>query len=189
MVALDSLWEGLAENISLDQNDKTKFIGFVSDTVKEYAELAIKDIKMAFEDSFNERASDLLKSYLANLDSFSRDEPLTRDMETEMKQFERTVGVTDRDKSEFRMEISRIVSAWEHLGREFVYTSEARIKYAVEESLLLSNSKIMNGLSRPRFKKQRVGWTQRRRAISVRLQESLEYCEICADDLIKFTEL
>ena len=188
LAALDSLWEGLGENISLDQSNKTRFIGFVSDAVKEYGELAIKDIKMAFEDSFEERAAELLKGYLANVAIFCRNEPTTRDMETEMKQFERTVGVTDRNKAEFRREINQTVSAWEERGRRFTYTSEARIQHAVEESLLLSDGKIGRGLTQPRFPRQRVEWSQRLTSIAIRLQESYGYCEVCAEDVVKFAE-
>ena len=70
LAALDSLWKGMNENISLDQAARTAFITLVTDTIAEYNALAIAEIQRAFEDSFDDTASILLDSYLKSVRAY-----------------------------------------------------------------------------------------------------------------------
>ena len=198
LAALDSLWEGLSENISLEQQDSEKQVVLVADSVQLYNELAIRDVQRAYEECNEQKARDLLGAYLANVTAYielrGKDEERKgrsagqgrAENERDMREIERAIGVTERGKDEFRTEIHEFVTAWRRRGWTFEYTSEPRLQAAIEARLLTPRRKMEKGLSQPRFAKQRVEWAQRRTAIAGRLQESYGYCVVCAEDTIKF---
>ncbi len=186
LAGLDSLWQGLSENVSLDQGDLTKHVGYIELAVKEYSELALKDVQKAFEEAFEDSANMLLDGYLTNVESFLTPGADNRGSEADMREIERSVGVTDRSKQEFRSEIQQIVTSWRRRGRTFTYTSEPRLQSAVEGRLFKSKRVVERGLAQPRFAKQRVEWAQRRSGIANRLQGSYGYCEECAADVISY---
>ena len=57
--ALDSLWHGLRENVSLEESDQPKYLGFVKDAVEEYSERAVREVQRAFAYGFEQSASEL----------------------------------------------------------------------------------------------------------------------------------
>ena len=192
LAALDSLWQGLRENVSLDQQDLAKFAGFLGDTVKEYNELAIKDVQRAFEESFEQAASMLLDGYLDNVATFagaaagSSSGDDTGANERDMLEIERSIGVAERSKDEFRKEVHEIASAWKRKGLEFDYKSDSRLQAAVEAKLFPPRRRLERTLTQPRFARQRVEWARRRSAVANRLVNSYGYCELCAEDLIEY---
>ena len=186
LATLDSMWQGLRENVSLDQGDLAKFVGLVADAVKEYSTFAIRDIQRAFEDSFEQSATVLLDGYLENVTAFCTGEGVDRSNEAEMREIERPVGVTERSKAEFRQEIFHFVSAWKKRGGTFDYTSEPRLRAAIEARLFPTTRVVERGLTQPRFSRQRVEWARRRSAISNRLIDSYGYCSVCAEDLLNY---
>jgi serine protein kinase len=193
LAALDSLWQGLRENISLDQGDLAKYVGFIAESVKEYSVIAIKDVQRAFEESFEQSAAMLLDGYLASVAasaSGSDRGPSADDTvlvsERDMREIERAIGVTERSKREFRQEINQIVSAWKKRGLTFDYTSEPRIRAAIESRLFPAHRKVERALTQPRFAKQRVEWARLRGSVANRLVSSYGYCPECAEDLVNF---
>lgn len=186
LAALDSLWQGLSENVSLDQGDLTKHINYVEHAVKEYSELALKDVQKAFEEAFEDSADMLLDGYLTNVELFLTPGGTDRGSETDMRGIERSVGITDRSKQQFRREIQQVVTSWRRRGRTFEYTSEPRLQSAIETHLFKPKRVVERGLTQPRFAKQRVEWAQRRTGIANRLQSSYGYCGVCSGDVIDY---
>ena len=194
LVALDSLWNGLRENVSLDQADVGRWVSFVVDTVKEYNDLAIREVQRAYDEKFEEAASMLLDGYLQSVAAFcdsgsggdSTDDEAEGVSERDMREIERAIGVAERGKEEFRREVHALVSLWKDRGLDFAYASEPRLRAAVEARLLPARRKLERGLARPRFAKQRVEWASRRASIASRLVESYGYCSDCAEDLISY---
>ena len=198
LAVLDSLWAGRSENVGLGQRDTAAQVALVVDSVKEYSDLAIKDVQKAFEESFEEKARDLLGNYLANVAAFITDQSKDgkkqgrgsgrgqAEHERDMREIERVIGVTERGKVEFRKEIHEFVSAWRKRGRVFEYTSESRLLAAIEARLLTPRRKLDRGLTEPRFARQRVDWSQRLAGIARRLVETYGYCDICAEDTIGY---
>ena len=191
--ALDSLWQGLRENVSLDQRDLARYIGFVTESVKEYSALALKEVQRAYEESFEQSAAMLLDSYLASVAAYaSADSARGRPAdggavsERDMRDIERAIGITERGKGEFRREINHIVSLWKRKGLKFEYTSEPRIRAAIESRLFPPRRKVERDFTQPRFAKQRVEWARRRSSIAKRLVNSYGYCQYCAEDLINY---
>ncbi len=191
--ALGSLWEGLDENVSYEADAATR-IALVTDTVKVYDDLAVRDVQIASEEAFEAKAKDLLASYLANLNSYIADisgsdyRPTRADAERErdMRELERVHGITDRNKEAFRREIYECVAAWQSRDKRFMYDSEPRLKEAIEKRLLIPRNDLNKSLTRPRFSRQRVDWTQRWSSVTSRLIESYGYCKICANDGIQY---
>ena len=191
--ALGSLWEGLDENVSYQADIATR-LALITDTVGVYDALAIRDVQIASEDAFEAKAKDLLASYVANVNSYMADiarsgyKPTRGDAERErdMREIERVVGTTDRNKEAFRREISEYVAAWQSSGKLFMYDSEPRLKEAIERRLLMAPNDLNKNLTRPRFSRQRVDWTQRWSSVTSRLIKSYGYCKICANDGIQY---
>jgi serine protein kinase len=186
LAALDSLWRGLGENVSLDQKDSSRYLGIVAEAVKEYGALAIKDVQRAYEESFEQSAGMLLGAYLASVAVFCGGDNLERASERDMREIERSIGVTERSKREFRKEINQTVSSWKKTGWTFTYKSEPRIRAAIESRLFLPSSKVERNLTEPRFARQKVEWSQRRKSIAGRLVSSYGYCQECAEDLLNY---
>ena len=194
LAVLDSLWQGMGENVSLDQAGKAAFIGLVSDTVSEYNELAVTDVQRAFDGSFDETAAILLAGYLKSARAYcSGKEPDDDDVgfdERDMQEIERPINVRARDKKAFREEIDHLASLFEKRGRRFDYATEPRLKAAIESRLFPSTRELQRALTRPRFARQRAEWSQRRISIVKRLIDKYGYCAVCAEDLLKYvTEL
>ena len=194
LAALDSLWRGLRENVNLDTSDTVKFVGFVTDTVKEYNALVIGDVQKAFDESFEQSATMLFDGYLANLGAFLTEEKAEGRKarseraanERDMRELERAMGVTERNKAAFRQEVHELVSGWKELDIKFDYSSEPRIKAAIEARLFPTQRILERDLSRPRFARQRAEWASRRAAIVNRLMSDHGYCDLCAEDLIEY---
>ena len=194
LAVIDSLWQGLRENVSLDQTDVAKFVVFVAETVKEYNNLAIKEIQRAFAESFEQNAEMLLEGYQTNVAAFfggdaqrdgsRRHEGMAN--EGEMREMERAIGVTDRSKVEFRQEIYQLATTWENRGLAFDYKTDSRLRAAVEARLFEPRRKLERDLTRPRFARQRVEWASRRSSMANRLVGSYDYCDVCAEDLIEY---
>ena len=193
--ALSSLWEGLDENVSYEADVAAK-IALIADTVKVYDDMAVREVQIACEEAFEAKAKDLLASYLANLNSYMADisrggyRPTRADAERErdMRELERVHGINERSKEAFRREIHECVAAWQSRGRPFLYDSEPRLKEAIEKRLLVPRNDLNKSLTRPRFSRQRVNWTQRWKSVTARLIDSYGYCRVCANDLIRYVD-
>ena len=191
LAVLDSLWNGLSENVSLDQADRAAFISLVTDTVNEYNELAISEVQRAYPDSFDDTAAILLDSYLKSVRAYSSgEEPNSEGNasfdERDMQEIERPINIRDRDKKAFRQEIDRLASLLEKRNRRFEYTTEPRLRAAIESRLFSSTRELQRALTRPRFARQRAEWEQRRVSIVKRLIERYDYCAACAEDLLEY---
>jgi serine protein kinase len=192
LAAIDSLWLGLKENISLDQKDILTYVGFISETVKEYSNLAVKELQMAFEDSFHESANMLFQTYVDNIADYyaatsksgkiSARSPNERDMQ----ELERAIGLSAGDKGPFRRELHELITGWKAKGKKFDYRSEPRLRTAVEQRLMPTPRVIERALTEPRFARQKVEWQRRYSAIVNRLVESFGYSRPTALDLVEY---
>ncbi len=192
LAAIDSLWHGLKENISLEQKDILTYVGFISDTVKEYNHLAVKELQMAFEDSFHESANMLFLNYVSNIGDYYAATSKTGKVsarspnERDMQELERVIGLSARDKGPFRRELHELITGWKKNGKEFDYRSEPRLRVAVEQRLLPSPRVVERALTEPRFARQKVEWQRRYSAIVNRLVESFGYSRSTAVDLVEY---
>ena len=184
--ALDSLWQGLRANVSQDETDQLKYIGFVKDAVDEYSHRAIQEVKKAFEERFEQTASELLADYLANVDGYMARQAGSAADERAMREMEKHIGVSDRQRGKFRAEVHQFFANLKRRGLAYDYTSEPRIKAAIEARLFPADRKLDRDLSRPRLARRQAEWNRRRGAISDRLIDSYGYCPQCAWDTIEY---
>ncbi len=193
--ALGSLWEGIGENVGYEADVATK-IALITDAVQVYDDLAVHEVRIASEEGFEAKAKDLLTSYVTDISSYLEDiskgryKPTRADAERErdMREIERVLGVTDRNKDQFRREIQERVAAWQSRGWTFEYDSDPRLKEAIEKRLLITPNDLNKNLTRPRFARQRLDWKQRWKSITSRLINSYGYCNICANDIISYAD-
>jgi serine protein kinase len=192
LAAVDSLWRGLRENISLEEEARAQFVGFLNDTIREYNDLAINEVQRAFDENFEQAAEILLDGYLNTIASFSETgfQPTDATDRTisdrDVRDIERAVGVAEREKPDFRREILGVVEEWRKRGLTFDYSSEPRLKAAIEEQLLPTRRNLLGALSRPRGGRQRAEWQRLRNSINGRLVNRYGYCQYCSDDLLSY---
>ena len=186
--ALDSMWRGLDQNISLGEINVAKYVAIVSDTVREYGNLAIQEVQRAYDPSFDDTASRLLDDYLEHIAAYleAGSSVIDRDVERDMRELERSIDIAERSKDEFRREIHELVAKRYEEGSEFIYSTDPRLRVAIESRLFLPNSKLESELTEPRFSRQKVSWAQRLDAILERLQERYGYCSVCSRDLLDY---
>ena len=192
--ALDSLWQGMREIAGSDGGDQARYIGYVKDTLEEYSQRAIQEVQRAFEERFEQTASELLSDYLANVSAFCGGLPRresTGDTEREvdersMREMEKHIGVTEKDRAKFRREIDQYFSNLERRGFTINYASEPRLKAAIEARLFPDRRKLDRSLARPRLARRQAEWARRRGAIYNRLINSCGYCPRCAEDIIEY---
>ncbi len=187
LAALDSLWRGLHQNVSLGEIDAPKWVSFVSETIREYNNLAVKEIQRAYEESFEETANRLLDSYLDSVAAYlDPSNEVGGEGPALMKELERSISIAERSKDSFRREMHELAAVQRDMGSKLVYTTEPRLQTAIEARLLLPRRKLERGLTEPRFARQKVVWAQRRESIMERLKNNYGYCHTCAQDLIEY---
>jgi serine protein kinase len=186
--ALDSMWRGLDQNISLGEIDVAKYVAIVSDTAREYGNLAIREIQRAYDPSFDDTASRLLDDYLEHIADYleAGSSAVDRDVERDMRELERSIDIAERSKDEFRREIHQLAAKRYEEGSEFIYSTDPRLRVAIESRLFLPNNKLESELTEPRFSRQKVSWAQRLDSILERLQEHYGYCSVCSRDLLDY---
>lgn len=191
LAVIDSLWRGISENVSLDLSSRAASISLITDTVSEYNDLAMSEVKRAFHDSFDDSAATHLSGYLRNVRAYCSEDASTDDYdEREMQTMERAVGIRERDKAAFREEIDKLASLYTSRERRFTYTTDPRLRAAVESRLFPSERELAAALTRPRLARRRAEWTHRRVMIVKRLMDKYDYCGVCAEDLLEYvTEL
>jgi serine protein kinase len=194
LMALDSLWRGLSEYLHPQEQSVSGYIALIRDTVEEYSERAVQDVQRAYEDRFEETAADLLSDYLANLETLFSNEPV-RDHATgtvreaddrEMREMERHAGVAERNRQEFRWEIHQFFKILKRKGVKYDYTSELRMKAAIDGRLFPDRRTLATTLSKPRSATNQVEWARRRGVIHNRLVRSNGYCQQCALDTVEY---
>lgn len=191
LAVIDSLWRGINENVSLDEASRAASISLITDTVSEYNDLAMSEVKRAFHDSFDDSASTHVNGYLRNVRAYCSEGAAADDYdEREMQTMERAVGIRERDKAAFREEIDKLASLYSSRGRRFTYMTDPRLRAAIEARLFPSERELAAALTRPRLARRRAEWTHRRVLIVKRLMEKYDYCGVGAEDLLEYvTEL
>ena len=89
---------------------------------------------MAFGERFEQTAEEILSDYLTEVDAAFHAGTLnraSRESERNMREMERPVGVSEREKGSFRREIYDFFEDLRTRGTAFDYTAEPRIMAAV----------------------------------------------------------
>ena len=162
--------------------------------MEEYNQRAIREVQRAFEERFEQTASELLTDYLTNVSAYCGGPPRresTGDVEhvadeRSMREMEKHIGVTEKDRAKFRKDIHQYLTSLERRGFTINYASEPRLKAAIEARLFPDRRKLDRSLARPRLAKRQAEWARRRGAIYNRLISTCGYCPQCAEDTIEY---
>ncbi|MET0786579.1 MAG: PrkA family serine protein kinase [Paenisporosarcina sp.] len=140
---LRSLKDGLDQHASISQEDKEKYLNYISIARKEYDEIAKKEIQKAFVYSYEESAITLMDNYLDNVEAFCnknkmRDSLTGEEMQPDeklMRSIEEQIGISENAKKAFREEILIRLSAYARKGTRFDYNSHERLREAIQKKL------------------------------------------------------
>jgi serine protein kinase len=190
--ALRALRDGFDQHTAFSKDEREKYLNLLADTRREYDELAKKEVQRAFVYAFEDSAKTLLNNYLDNVEAFCRkeklkdpltDEPVDAD-EKLMRSIEEQIGVTDNAKQTFRESILMAMASLARRGKTFEYTSDERLKEAIEKKLfadLKDVIKITTSTKTPDPEQLR-----RINEVVDRLMTSHGYCAVCARDLLGY---
>jgi len=140
---LRSLKDGLDQHPSISNEDKEKYLNYISIARKEYDEIAKKEVQKAFVYSYEESARTLMDNYLDNVEAFCNQtklkDPLTdEDIQPDerlMRSIEEQIGISENAKKSFREEILIRISAYARKGKRFNYESHERLREAIQKKL------------------------------------------------------
>ncbi|SHF98718.1 PrkA family serine protein kinase [Ornithinibacillus halophilus] len=140
---LRSLKDGLDQHASISQEDKERYMNFISIARREYDEIAKKEVQKAFVYSYEESAKSLMDNYLDNVEAFCNKnkirDPLTGEEmnpdEKLMRSIEEQIGISENAKKAFREEILIRISAYARKGKKFDYNSHERLREAIQKKL------------------------------------------------------
>lgn len=140
---LRSLKDGLDQHASISNEDRERFMNFISVARREYDEIAKKEVQKAFVYSYEESAKTLMDNYLDNVEAFCNKnklrDPLTGEEmnpdEKLMRSIEEQIGISENAKKAFREEILIRISAYARKGKRFDYNSHERLREAIQKKL------------------------------------------------------
>lgn len=190
--ALRALRDGFDQHTAFSREEREKYLNLLADTRREYDDLAKREVQRAFVYAFEDSARTLLNNYLDNVEAFCRkekikdpltDEPIEPD-EKLMRSIEEQIGVTDNAKQTFRESILMAMASLARRGKAFEYTSDDRLKEAIEKKLfadLKDVIKITTSTKTPDAEQLR-----RINEVVDRLMAQHGYCAVCARDLLGY---
>jgi serine protein kinase len=190
--ALRALRDGFDQHTAFSKDERERYMNLLADTRREYDELAKKEVQRAFVYAFEDSARTLLNNYLDNVEAFCRKEklkdPLTEDEvepdERLMRSIEEQIGVSENGKQTFRESILMAMASLARRGKVFEYTSDERLKEAIEKKLfadLKDVIKITTSTKTPDAEQLR-----RINEVVDRLMSEQQYCAVCARDLLGY---
>ncbi|MGE6489251.1 PrkA family serine protein kinase [Paenisporosarcina sp. NPDC076898] len=140
---LRALKDGLDQHASITQEDREKYLNYISIARREYDEIAKKEIQKAFVYSYEESAITLMDNYLDNVEAYCnknkiRDTLTGEEMNPDeklMRSIEEQIGISENAKKAFREEILIRLSAYARKGKRFEYNSHERLREAIQKKL------------------------------------------------------
>ncbi len=190
--ALRALRDGFEQHTSFTREDRERLLNLIAETRREYDEMAKKEVQRAFVYAFEESAKTLLNNYLDNVETYCRKEnlrdPLTDEQvdpdEKLMRSIEEQIGVTENGKGSFRESILMSMASLSRRGKSFEYTSDERLKEAIEKKLfadLKDVIKITTSTKTPDAEQLR-----RINDVVDRLVANHGYCAVCAQETLQY---
>ncbi len=190
--ALRALKDGFEQHTSLKREEKEKFLNLISETRREYDEMAKKEVQKAFVYSFEESAKTLFNNYLDNVEAFANRaklrDPITEEEvepdEKLMRSVEEQIGVTENAKKAFREEILIRISAVARRGQRLDYRNHERLKEAIEKKLFADLRDVVKITTSTRTPDSEQ--LKRINDVVDTLVQEHGYCHVCANELLTY---
>lgn len=190
---LRALKDGLGQLHGIANEDRERYLNFISIARKEYDELAKKEVQKAFVYSYEESAKTLLENYLDNVEAFCNSQKMTDPITGEeidpdeklMRSIEEQIGISENAKRAFREEIMIRISTYARKGKKFNYSSHERLREAIEKKLFVDLKDVVKITTSSKTPDA----TQLKKINEVikRLIDDYGYCHICANELLRYT--
>lgn len=140
---LRSLKDGLGQHPSITDEDKERYLQFISLARKEYDEIAKKEVQKAFVYSYEESAKTLMDNYLDHVEAYCNNQKLRDPITDEeispneklMRSIEEQIGISENAKKAFREELLIKISTYARKGKPFDYNSHQRLREAIQKKL------------------------------------------------------
>lgn len=140
---LRSLKDGLDQHPSITDEDKERYLQFISLARKEYDEIAKKEVQKAFVYSYEESAKTLMDNYLDHVEAYCNNQKLRDPITDEeispneklMRSIEEQIGISENAKKAFREELLIKISTYARKGKPFDYNSHQRLREAIQKKL------------------------------------------------------
>ncbi|MFC4619014.1 PrkA family serine protein kinase [Camelliibacillus cellulosilyticus] len=189
---LRSLKEGLDHHPSINQEDKEKYLNFITLARREYDEIAKQEVQKAFVYSFEESAKTLLNNYLDNVEAYCNKnkihDPITGDEmdpdEKLMRSIEEQIGISENAKKAFREEILIRISAYARKGKRFDYQSHERLREAIQKKLFADLKDVVKITTSSKTPDEQQ--LKRINEVIARLVDEYGYNTTSANELLKY---
>ncbi|TQS74941.1 PrkA family serine protein kinase [Ornithinibacillus gellani] len=189
---LRSLKDGLDQHPSISDEDKEKYMNYISIARKEYDEMAKKEVQKAFVYSYEESAKTLMENYLDNVEAFCNKtklrDPLTDEEmnpdEKLMRSIEEQIGISENAKRSFREEILIRISAYARKGKRFEYNSHERLREAIQKKLFADLKDIVKITTSSKTPDE--SQLKKINEVIARLIDEYGYNSISANELLRY---
>lgn len=189
---LRALRNGLHQHPSFGEEEREHLLNLIAMARREYDELAKTEVQKAFVYSYEQSARTLFENYLDNVEAYCSwqkvKDPLTGEEldpdEKLMRSIEEQIGISDNAKKSFREEILIRISTYARRGRTFDYSSHERLREAIEKKLFADMKDIIRVTTSAT--NPDPDQLKRLNDVIARLVDDHDYCEICANELLKY---
>ncbi|MCR6097127.1 PrkA family serine protein kinase [Salipaludibacillus agaradhaerens] len=189
---LRSIKDGLSQHASISQEDKEKYLNYISLARKEYDEMAKKEVQKAFVYSYEESAKTLMDNYLDNVEAYCNKnklrDPLTGEEmspdEKLMRSIEEQIGISENAKKAFREEILIRISAYARKGKKFDYHSHDRLREAIQKKLFADLKDVVKITTSTKTPDENQ--LKKINEVIARLIDEYGYNSTSANDLLKY---
>ena len=189
---LRSLKDGLDQHPSISNEDKEKYLNYISIARKEYDEIAKKEVQKAFVYSYEESARTLMDNYLDNVEAFCNQtklkDPLTdEDIQPDerlMRSIEEQIGISENAKKAFREEILIRISAYARKGKRFNYESHERLREAIQKKLFADLKDIVKITTTSQTPDE--SQLKKINEVIARLVDEYGYSSVSANELLRY---
>ena len=186
LVVLDSLTEGVNERAGVSQEERDRLPGLLQEAIKEYKELALREVQRGMLEDFLAQATELFQSYIREIDRF--DNPLDQQGDTPaderlLSKVEWAVNIKEGDRPRFRREVLRAYRGLVDRGETPSYNAILNVGRAIEEVLLPGRPQMRAALGIGIKGEESA---QCREVVEGRLVQGFDYCPRCARDLVEF---
>lgn len=189
---LRSIKDGLDQHPSITQEERERYLNFISIARKEFDELAKKEVQKAFVYSYEESAKTLLDNYLDNVEAFCNwnklQDPLTGEEldpdEKLMRSIEEQIGISENAKKAFREEILIRISAYARKGKRFDYNSHDRLREAIQKKLFADLKDVVKITTSTKTPDENQ--LKKVNEVTATLIDKYGYCPTCANDLLRY---
>lgn len=186
---LQALWEGIEQSTTLAREQRERLFTLFSETRSEYDAMAKLEVQRACVDSFTHSATRLFQDYVREVEAFCTGQEVVSPASGEalapderlMRSLEEGVGIREHAKGRFRQEIWERFSSLTQQGLTYDYTTDARLKTAIEKRLLPDLKQVARILAAKNMEA-----AQQREALAQRLIGEHGYCSLCAKDLMDY---